>query len=251
MAQIALNLTKSRSSKVDQSTGTMTSARGLGAARIKRSDNLKADFFECILTNDAFTLSEILDELPEDETKALLSKVHSSGHSCTTMAAKMNRKLILTVLLEKGADVNQTDIVGNTALIIAAWFNFMGCFKVLVKHPKVDVNMGNEYGETALMWACMYGRMQIVRLILRYLDPEAVKYESPDGDTPMSISQSYERANVTKLLVLYELDMKKDPSERSEQFRPVVNTEDDSKDKDDDGDDDDDEALPTVKEGKE
>jgi len=69
-------------------------------------------------------------------------------------------------LLEEGADVNVKDEKGRTALMFASWYGHKKVVKQLLEKG-ADVN-AREYkdGETALMWAAAKGDKKVVKLLL-------------------------------------------------------------------------------------
>ena len=57
---------------------------------------------------------------------------------------------IVTLLMAKGANVNQADRNGDTLLHLAVNFNDINLVQTLLNNPKTDVNAQNNSGETAL-----------------------------------------------------------------------------------------------------
>ena len=89
----------------------------------------------------------------------------SDNYSWTTeirtalmLAAENDEKEIVELLVEHGADVNNTDLYGATALMIAS-NNISGTqiVEYLIEHG-ADVNAVNQIGESALFYAaCVQG----------------------------------------------------------------------------------------------
>lgn len=74
---------------------------------------------------------------------------------------------LLPIFLEKGVDVNATDNVGNTALILNAK-NM--CFKDIIKElvrAGADINMSDNTGSTALYYALKYGNQEVARFLIK------------------------------------------------------------------------------------
>src|SRR5712692_2875152 len=82
-------------------------------------------------------------------------------------AARAGRVDLLEGLIKAGMNPNEHDPRGFTPLILAA---FKGDSKVadrlLTEH--CDVNAANNVGQTALMMAALFGRTEIVRLLIAH-----------------------------------------------------------------------------------
>jgi len=73
-------------------------------------------------------------------------------------------------LLGKGADVNAKDDMGETALIIAAYYGHTDTVKVLLEEG-ADVNAKNNKGITALRAAKLAGHNEIVLMLEEWVPP--------------------------------------------------------------------------------
>jgi len=71
-------------------------------------------------------------------------------------------------LMLKGVDTNSPDRQLGPALIYAASLRSLKALSALLESPLTDVNIRNRAGETALMWACLQGELDLAkRLIAR------------------------------------------------------------------------------------
>lgn len=68
-------------------------------------------------------------------------------------------------LLDKGADVNAQDKYGETALMLAAYYGRMDVLK-LALHKGADIRTKERGGGTALMMASSKGYVEVVKLLL-------------------------------------------------------------------------------------
>lgn len=79
--------------------------------------------------------------------------------------AKNGKHLFIKTLIELGADPNQIQPDGSTALHKAVYFNKIGCVKELLYYG-ADPNISNLYGETPLHLASAYPCTKEIREIL-------------------------------------------------------------------------------------
>ncbi|OQR89681.1 hypothetical protein THRCLA_09636 [Thraustotheca clavata] len=75
---------------------------------------------------------------------------------------------------------------------------------ILKTNPQVLNEIGPEGGQTCLMRACLYGSLDVVKLLLAYPEIEVMKGEK-DGYTPLHGAAYQGRPNVAKLLLEYGL----------------------------------------------
>ena len=80
-------------------------------------------------------------------------------------ACKDGKTENVTMLLEKGADVNAEDDYGITALMCASENGHTEIVSMLLEKG-ADVNAECDEGRTALMWASVYGHTEIVSMLL-------------------------------------------------------------------------------------
>lgn len=89
---------------------------------------------------------------------------YSDGITASMLAAKKNHSTILVLLMQAGADINQTTYLNRTALQIAALYNSVEAGKVLVSHPQMNVNNRDEL--CALAVAARENHIEFVSLLL-------------------------------------------------------------------------------------
>jgi ankyrin repeat protein len=89
-----------------------------------------------------------------------------------TFAAASGNTEVVDILLRSGADVNQTDLIGNSLLLTAAGQGRTEMVQFLIARG-ADVHARNNSGETALICAVRYCRMpEMVELLLQHkVDP--------------------------------------------------------------------------------
>ncbi len=80
----------------------------------------------------------------------------------------------LNVLLAEGADINEVDEKGNTALMLASKVGNPRMIKIILAHnPNID--MQNNEGYTALMIASEQGQIHIVEQLLKKEADSSIK----------------------------------------------------------------------------
>ncbi len=103
----------------------------------------------------------------------------------------------LQTLLAQGADPNQVDENGQSAIGRALLGESYGVALVLARHPRLDLDRHNRAGETSLMLAALKGREDIVRVLI---DRGAV-LDPPQGWTPLHYAAAGDALPVLKTLL--------------------------------------------------
>lgn len=82
------------------------------------------------------------------------------------------------MLLDSGADVNQKDAKGGTALMAAAAYNRLDTLELLLDDYEADPNIVRSDGMTALMFAQQYGHSEAEALLMEYRAKSTVEMNS-------------------------------------------------------------------------
>lgn len=90
--------------------------------------------------------------------------VSVAGHTPLKLAVMRNRPEMVALLLQAGADGDETDSDQNTALICACFFGYTQVAEVLLRHG-VDVHRANRWEGTPLGFARMQNHPEIARLL--------------------------------------------------------------------------------------
>lgn len=104
----------------------------------------------------------------------------------------------ITVLLQRGSDINETDTYGYTALIAASWRGYDNAVKHLIDN-KADVHHKNIYGDNALLLAAKYGQTNIIRML--YAAGANINDVNENGDTPLIVATREGNINTVQLLL--------------------------------------------------
>ena len=119
-------------------------------------------------------------------------------------AARRGKLAFVKKLLDDGADVNATNYIGQTALMLAAANRHVDVVKLLLEHG-ADVNATDDIGRTALMLAVADQNIEVAKLLLEYdADVDATEI---NGLTALIVVAGFGHAEIVKLLLEYGADV--------------------------------------------
>jgi ankyrin repeat protein len=107
-----------------------------------------------------------------------------------------NIKAVKSLLLA-GLDVTR-DNYGYTALHYACWYNCVEVAKLLLT-AGADINTRDSYGHTALDLACLYNCVEIAKLLIS--SGANINAKDSDGETALHYACRYNRVEITNLLL--------------------------------------------------
>lgn len=116
------------------------------------AEALQPYLFDAARTGDAQLLGELRARGADIEGR------DSQGNTALILAAYHGRLDALDTLLKAGADPNQVDARGNTALMGALFKGGTAIVERLLADPRTDVDARNHAGQTAAMFAALFGR---------------------------------------------------------------------------------------------
>lgn len=106
------------------------------------------------------------------------------GRTALMMAAMEGFANVVELLIDRRADASKQDYKGRNALHYAASANRLEVIDVLLDKAAIDVNSGDEFGDTALIFAAQYGLEDMVdKLLARGANPTLLNEE---GSTALS-----------------------------------------------------------------
>ena len=122
------------------------------------------------------------ESLPYPSQEKILNKLNPSlvltenyADNCSglIMAVRFNSLESMQYFLKKGADPNEADIAGHTALMVAALEDNPECIRALITHPNIDPNIATKDGTTALMVAALEDNPECIRALITHpnIDP--------------------------------------------------------------------------------
>lgn len=112
-----------------------------------------------------------------------------------------NNKKILELILEKGGDINQKDGNGNTPLMTSIKLKYNKISKFLIENPKININITNNIGETALHFACNYEQEPIVELLLNNKDINVNIQDTQSKYTSLMYAVSLNNFIISQMLI--------------------------------------------------
>jgi len=112
-------------------------------------------------------------------------------------AAWDGRTAVVELLLAAGADVNEKEAGGRTALHYAAWENHAAVIELLLA-AGADINAKSNYGGTALHYAAEQGHASVVELLLAA--GADVNAQSTAGWTALHYAASRGHAAIVELI---------------------------------------------------
>lgn len=107
------------------------------------------------------------------------------------------------LLLNRGANINEKNIIGDTALHVACQEGNLATVKLLLEH-KASVNKKNKCDETALMMASKKGYLEIVKLLLEY--KASVNKKNDCNKTALMMVSEKGYLEIAKLLLEHGAD---------------------------------------------
>jgi len=108
---------------------------------------------------------------------------------------------VVAALIEKrGCDINQSDCMGFTPLLHAAWQGNEGVVQLLLTRDDINPDKPDKNGETPLWWASFRGHEGVAKLLLERDD---INPDKPDinGGTPLWWASFRGHEGVAKLLL--------------------------------------------------
>lgn len=165
-------------------------------------------YFECF---DIFSISAVL---PKANTLSLENALLSiKKFECTNIKSnqlilfnallKGDLETTLAILAQEGIDLNQTNIHGETPLIIAAECGRQDILTALLNHKEINPNQVANDGISALLIAILKGHQEVVKALLARedLDPNQDDFY---GTTPLFFATLNNKIEVVKHLLKHK-----------------------------------------------
>jgi hypothetical protein len=134
-----------------------------------------------------------------------INGTNSDGHTPLHHAIQYNHlSIVRTLLVSENTRLDVTDSCGWTGLHYAlrCYNNYVECVKVFTSDTRCTdhvLNMKNNNGNTAVMWAVMWGYLDIVR-VLAQLPGTDMCTKNSDGKTLMEVAIEGDHQNIVRFL---------------------------------------------------
>ena len=151
------------------------------------------------------------------------------------IAIKNDEVKVISSLFVRGFDPNTVDLNGEPAILNTLRHGSLKSFEFIAKQPKVNLNVRNSHGESALMLLCLKGDFELAKMLIKrdadinhpgwtplhyaatgghtaiiqlLLDESAyIDAESPNGSTPLMMAARYGNEKAVQLLLNEGADM--------------------------------------------
>lgn len=134
-------------------------------------------------------IDEIKLRLGEQSDQVLvkwLNQISKEGYSPIHYACFRGNIELIIKLTENNADYNAVNRQGLNCLHVAAQGNKPQSLVYMVEKYKIDININDKVGSTALHWACYTGSENVLNFLLA-MNPE-INAQDNDGYTPLHLA---------------------------------------------------------------
>ena len=131
---------------------------------------------------------------------AKIDRRNHHGHSPLHLAATMKRGPAIRMLFKYGADPNEQDNEGDFCLLYLPQVHALSdMYRIFLDHPKIDVNLRNHAGETALHYMAKSGTP--VKILKMMADAGAdCNIRDNSGRTPLDVAVSNGKQEAAEFL---------------------------------------------------
>jgi len=150
---------------------------------------------------------DIFTAAREGDNTAIKSYVQQGGNINITnaksytpfiLATYYGQSQVLETLIHLGADACAVDNKGSNAFMGVAFKGHQQVAKWLLKNTACNVNHQNYAGQTALMMASLFGREDIIRLLLEHGANRSL--QDNQGNTSIKLAQAQGLSRVVEII---------------------------------------------------
>ena len=171
-------------------------------ATLKKDEEERAIFEKTLLENIALDKNsaavEAIATIPHSRLDLVMSTKDGFERTLLMWCVAGNSQHVVKMLINRNAQVDATNSVGGTALLLACQQGMDECTKLLLE-AKASVDHGMQNGTAALHLACAVGRESTVQLLLNA--DAKIDRENSAGDTPLITACRHAHSSLAKLLL--------------------------------------------------
>jgi len=134
----------------------------LAATPIHANQQIDEQLFIVARAGDLVQLEQLLDQGANPDTR------NSQGYTPLIMAAYYGHIPLMEKLILRGAQSCAIDGKGSNGMMGAAFRGHLDVIQWLLENSGCDVNHRNHAGQTTLMMAALFGREEIIDLLLKH-----------------------------------------------------------------------------------
>ena len=127
-------------------------------------------------------------------------KDSETGNTTLICSVEKGNLPLVQLVLDCGAEINETNNLGNTALIVACSKRYPCIVTELIKR-KASINFANKKGNRALSFVCQMGPVKTMEFLIA--NGAETEFFNVNGDTPLLIACRNGQCEVAKLLLQY------------------------------------------------
>jgi len=155
----------------------------------KKTINLKSPMCQYAKKNDVVALKKALLASNYDESE--VNTICENGESLLMIAVKNNNYLTSKFLIEKGADLNTQNDAGVTPLHIMARLDtneIDRIFELFVSNKNLNMNLKDNEGYTPLMRAVDFEKISMIERLMNFKKVD-VNIKNNYGDSALSLAK--------------------------------------------------------------
>lgn len=160
---------------------------------------------ECFFqTFQSYNFSIFIDLLPQMNN--IINKTNLHNQTAIHIAVESSCCFFLELILKsypEKIDINIQDEWEDTALMQASYHGYADIVELLCSFPGIDVNLGNKYGWNPLLKACLMGRLDVVKILCNQENID-INCKKKDNETPLHVAAFNGFLDIVNYLCLLE-----------------------------------------------
>lgn len=112
---------------------------------------------------------------------------------------KIKNQEIIQKLVDLGLPINTKDNAGQTPLILACKHENKQAVNILIKNDEIEIDLQDNNGKTALMYATLFQNLDIIKTLLSY--NANINLPDKENDTPLMYAVMLKNLSIIELLL--------------------------------------------------